>query len=62
MGVCCDRLKLGPGQQLVSRNQPLTDFSGLLGNRLDPLHQDLRMCEQKIQIEAGPASSMATSL
>jgi hypothetical protein len=52
MGVCFDRSKLGPGEHLVSSNQPFTHCSGLLGNHLDPLHQDRGIGEKKIQIEA----------
>ncbi len=47
----CNCVKLSPGQQLVSRNQPFTHFSGLFGKHLDPLHQLLRMCQKKVQIE-----------
>jgi hypothetical protein len=47
----CNRLKLGPGEQLVSRNQPFTHFSGLLGNHLDSLHQLVGMGEKELQVE-----------
>jgi len=49
---CFDRLKLGPGQQDIGRNDPLAYLASLLGNDFDSVGEFLSVCQEKIQIEA----------
>ena len=52
MGVGCDGVELGPGEQLVRRNQAFGHGSGLAGGDLHRLPEFVRMGEEKLQIEA----------
>ena len=51
MGLGCDGVELGPGEQLVRRNQSFGHFSRLAGGDRHLLQQLFRMGEEKLQVE-----------